>query len=420
MGDGQPAVEDLVDSRACRFCGSRLEHVFADLGSSPLANSYLRAEDLAKPEPFYPLTVYVCGRCFLVQLPESASPEEIFSDYAYFSSTSESWLRHAQAYVEGITERLGLGSQSQVVEIASNDGYLLQYFVERGIPVLGVEPAANVAETAVERGIPTRVAFFGAATAQGLRDEGLAADLVLGNNVLAHVPELNDFVEGVRILLEPEGTATFEFPHLLRLIEETEFDTIYHEHFSYFSLLAVQQVFAAHDLEVVDVEELPTHGGSLRLYVRHDGAEQPGARIEELLARERAAGLDRLETYGAFEQQVRATKRDLLEFLIGARREGAQVAAYGAAAKGNTLLNYCGIRADLVDYVVDRSPHKQGLYLPGTRLPIHPPEFIAETKPDYLLILAWNLRDEIVKQMAHVHDWGCRFVTPIPTTQVFE
>jgi SAM-dependent methyltransferase len=420
VGDREPAVEDLVDGRVCRACGSRLEHVFADLGSSPLANSNLRAEDLPRPEPFYPLTVFVCGECFLVQLPESASPEEIFSDYVYFSSTSESWLRHAEAYVEGITERLGLGASSQVVELASNDGYLLQYFVERGIPVLGVEPAANVAETAVERGIPTRVAFFGDETADALRDEGFAADLVLGNNVLAHVPGLNDFVEGVRILLKPEGTATFEFPHLLKLIEHTEFDTIYHEHFSYFSLLAVQRVFAAHGLEVVDLEELRSHGGSLRLYVRHEGAEQPGPRVEELLARERAAGLDRVETYGAFEQQVRATKRDLLEFLIGVRREGAHVAGYGAPAKGNTLLNYCGVRADLVDYVVDLSPHKQGLYLPGTRLPIHPPDRIAETKPDYLLILAWNLRDEIVKQMAHVRGFGCRFVTPIPTTKVFD
>ena len=420
MGDGDPSVEDLVGAPICRSCGSELHHVFADLGSSPLANSNLRQEDLTKPEPFYPLTVYACGDCFLVQLPESASPEAIFSDYVYFSSTSESWLRHANAYVESITERLGLGSSSQVVELASNDGYLLQYFVERGIPVLGVEPAANVAETAIERGIPTRVAFFGAATAQALRDEGIAADLVLGNNVLAHVPGLNDFVEGVRILLKPEGTATFEFPHLLQLIEHTEFDTIYHEHFSYFSLLAVQKVFAAHDLEVVDVEELRSHGGSLRLYVRHQGAEQPGPRVEELLARERTAGLDRLETYGAFEQQVRATKRDLLEFLIGVRREGAHVVGYGAPAKGNTLLNYCGIRGDLVDYVVDLSPHKQGLYLPGTRLPIYSPERIAETKPDYVLILPWNLRDEIVKQMAHVRDWGGRFVTPIATPQVLE
>jgi SAM-dependent methyltransferase len=396
----------------------RLEHVFADLGSSPLANSYLRAEDLAKAEPFYPLTVYVCGDCFLVQLPESASPESIFSDYAYFSSTSESWIRHAQAYVESISERLSLGPESQVVEIASNDGYLLQWFVERGVPVLGVEPAANVAADAVERGIPTRVAFFGSATANELLAEGLAADLLLGNNVLAHVPDLNDFVAGVATLLKPGGTATFEFPHLLQLIEHTEFDTIYHEHFSYFSLLAVAPVFERHGLGVVDVEELPTHGGSLRLYVRHEG--RPGKRVEELLARERAAGLDGLERYARFEQQVRAVKRDLLELLIGARRDGAQIAGYGAAAKGNTLLNYCGIRADLLDYVVDRSPHKQGLFLPGTRLPIHPPERIAESRPDLVLILPWNLRDEIVRQMAHVRDWGGRFVVPVPTATVLE
>ncbi len=404
--------------RACRFCGSRLEHVFADLGTSPLANSNLREEDLDKPERFYPLTAYVCGECFLVQLPESASPEEIFSDYVYFSSTSESWLRHAETYVDRITERLGLGTHSQVVELASNDGYLLQYFVERGIPALGVEPAANVAATAIERGIPTRVAFFGTETATAMAGEGIAPDLVLGNNVLAHVPGLNDFVEGVRILLGRDGTATFEFPHLLRLIEQTEFDTIYHEHYSYFSLLAVHRVFVAHALDVVDVEELRSHGGSLRLYVRHSGVEEAGPRVAELLERERAAGLDRLDTYMAFEQQVRATKRDLLEFLIGVRRNGSQVVAYGAPAKGNTLLNYCGVRADLLDYTVDLSPHKQGLYLPGTRLPIYSPERIAETKPDYILILPWNLRDEIVRQMAHVRDWGGRFVTPIPTTRV--
>jgi SAM-dependent methyltransferase len=396
----------------------RLEHVFADLGSSPLANSYLRAEDLAKAEPFYPLTVYVCGDCFLVQLPESASPESIFSDYAYFSSTSESWVRHAQAYVESVSERLSLGPESQVVEIASNDGYLLQWFVERGVPVLGVEPAANVAADAVERGIPTRVAFFGSATANELLAEGHAADLLVGNNVLAHVPDLNDFVAGVATLLKPGGTATFEFPHLLQLIEHTEFDTIYHEHFSYFSLLAVAPVFERHGLGVVDVEELPTHGGSLRLYVGHEG--RPGKRVEELLARERAAGLEGLERYARFEQQVRAVKRDLLELLIGARRDGAQIAGYGAAAKGNTLLNYCGIRADLLDYVVDRSPHKQGLFLPGTRLPIHPPERIAESRPDLVLILPWNLRDEIVRQMAHVRDWGGRFVVPVPTATVLE
>jgi SAM-dependent methyltransferase len=420
VGERQARLEDVVAGPACRSCGTRLEHIFADLGSSPLANSNLREEDLGKPEPFYPLTVYVCDECLLVQLPESASPEEIFSDYVYFSSTSESWLRHARAYVESITERLALGESSQVIELASNDGYLLQYFVERGIPVLGVEPAANVAATALERGIPTKVAFFGTETAQALRDEGVAADLVLGNNVLAHVPGLNDFVEGVRVLLKPEGTATFEFPHLLQLIEHTEFDTIYHEHFSYFSLLAVQRVFASHGLEVVDVEELRSHGGSLRLYVRHAGVEGPGGRVEELLARERAAGLDRLETYGAFGEQVRATKRDLLEFLIGARREGKHVVGYGAPAKGNTLLNYCGVRGDFIDYVVDLSPHKQGLYLPGTRLPVYAPDRIAETRPDYVLILPWNLRDEIVKQMAHVRDWGGRFVTPIPTVKVLE
>jgi SAM-dependent methyltransferase len=418
VGERQAAVEDLVAGPACRSCGTPLERVFADLGSSPLANSYLRPEDLAKAEPFYPLTVFVCAECLLVQLPETASPTEIFSDYAYFSSTSESWLRHAKAYVEMIAERLGLGPESQVVELASNDGYLLQWFVERGVPVLGVEPAANVAAEAVERGIPTHVAFFGSETAQELLGQGFAADLVLGNNVLAHVPDLNDFVAGVGILLKPDGTATFEFPHLLQLIEHNEFDTIYHEHYSYLSLIAVSQVFERHGLGIVDVEELRSHGGSVRLFVQHDG--RPGERVEALLAREREAGLDRLERYEAFEQQVRATKRDLLELLIGLRREGAQIVGYGAAAKGATLLNYCGVRSDLVDYLVDLSPHKQGLYQPGTRLPIHAPERIAETKPDYVVILPWNLRDEITKQMAHVRDWGGRFVVPIPTATVLE
>jgi SAM-dependent methyltransferase len=418
VGERAPEVEDLVSAPACRSCGAELSHVFCDLGSSPLANSYLRAEDLAKAERFLPLTVYVCAECLLVQLPESASPEEIFSDYAYFSSTSESWLRHAKAYVEMITERLELGPESQVVELASNDGYLLQWFVERGVPVLGVEPAANVAAEAVERGIPTHVAFFGSETAEDLLGQGFAADLLLGNNVLAHVPDLNDFVEGVRILLKPGGTATFEFPHLLQLIERNEFDTIYHEHYSYFSLLAVSKVFERYGLGVVDVEELRSHGGSLRLFVQHDG--QPGERVEALLAREREARLDRLERYEEFEQQVRATKRDLLELLIRLRREGAQIAGYGAAAKGATLLNYCGVRSDLVDYLVDISPHKQGLHQPGTRLPIHAPQRIAETKPDYILILAWNLRAEIMSQMAHVRDWGGRFVVPIPTATVLE
>ena len=403
----------------CRFCDSALHQTFADLGSSPLANSYLHEHQLNLRESFYPLLAYVCARCFLVQLGEFESPEAIFTDYAYFASTSESWVEHARRYVETMVQRLGMGPGHQVIEIASNDGYLLQFFRKSGVPVLGVEPAANVARAAVERGIPTLVRFFGFQTARALVHGGTRADLLVANNVLGHVPSLNDFVSGIKHVLAPDGRGTLEFPHLLRLIQETEFDTIYHEHFSYLSLLTVQQVFAAHGLTVVEVEELPTHGGSLRVHVRHaEAAGTVDPCVPELIERERAAGLGSLERYAAFQESVRAAKRDLLEFLIGAKREGRSVVAYGAAAKGNTLLNYCGVRKDFIDYVVDRSPHKQGLYLPGTHLPIHPPERVAETRPDYLLILPWNLRDEIMRQMAHVREWGCRFVTPIPTVRV--
>ena len=405
----------------CRFCETPLRHSFADLGSSPLANSYLRPEQLNGAEAFYPLHVFVCESCFLVQLGEFEQPSAIFSDYAYFSSVSESWVEHARRYVEGMIGRFGLGPEHQVVEVASNDGYLLQFFQKAGVRVLGVEPAANVAATAVERGIPTVVRFFGLDTARGLVAEGTRADLLVGNNVLAHVPGLNDFVAGVREALALDGRATFEFPHLLRLIHETEFDTIYHEHFSYLSLLTVQRVFAHHGLTVVEVEELPTHGGSLRVHARR--TEQAGpidASVTRVLSDERAAGLERIETYTAFQEAVRRVKRDLLEFLIEAKRAGKAVVGYGAAAKGNTLLNYCGIRNDFLDYVVDRSPHKQGLHLPGTHLPIHAPERIIETRPDYVLILPWNLRDEIVRQMSHVREWGGRFVTPVPEVRVIE
>ncbi|MGH9465108.1 MAG: methyltransferase domain-containing protein [Thermoanaerobaculia bacterium] len=404
----------------CRACDAPLERVFCDLRSSPLANSYLEPEDLLAAEPYYPLTVYVCERCLLVQLPESESPEAIFSDYAYFSSYSDSWLAHARRYVEAMCERFHLGPDSRVVEIASNDGYLLQYFVERGVPVLGVEPAANVAEAAIAKGIPTRVEFFGADSARRLVAEGLRADLLLGNNVLAHVPNLRDFVAGLEIALEPRGVLTLEFPHLARLVAENQFDTIYHEHFSYFSLAVVRRVFAEQGLAVFDVEELPTHGGSLRVYARHldDDSKPVDERVEALLRGEAAAGLDRLEGYLGFEGRVREVKRALLEFLIAARRDGKSVVGYGAAAKGNTLLNYCGAGTDLVDYVVDRSPHKQGRYLPGSRIPIHAPERIAETKPDHVLVLPWNLQDEILAQMAHVREWGGRFVVAIPQLAV--
>jgi SAM-dependent methyltransferase len=417
MGLASPAVEGLVTDPAggCRFCGTTLRQSFADLGTSPLANSYVN--DPAASERFFPLHAYVCEECFLVQLPAAASAEEIFADdYAYFASYSSSWVDHARRYVETAVERFGLGAESSVVEIASNDGYLLQFFVERGIPALGVEPAANVARVAEERGIPTVVRFFGRALAEELR-ERRPAELLVANNVLAHVPDLNDFVAGIAALVAPEGVATLEFPHLLRLIEETEFDTIYHEHFSYFSFLTAERVFAAHGLELFDVEELPTHGGSLRIYARHAGGEV-GAAVAELRERELAAGLGDLALYASFEERVREAKRSLLEFLVEAKREGRSLAAYGAAAKGSTLLNYCGVRTDFVDYVVDRSPHKQGRLLPGTRIPIVAPERVAETRPDYLLVLAWNLVDEIAEQMAHVREWGCRFVTPLPRVRV--
>jgi SAM-dependent methyltransferase len=434
VGDGVAGVEGLVSAPEtaappagpiaarsdCRLCGEPLRRTFADLGVSPLANAYVTEAELAGPETFFPLHAFVCEGCLLVQLPESESPEQIFRDYAYFSSVSESWVEHARRYADSVADRLGLGAESLVVELASNDGYLLQHLVARGVPVLGIEPARNVAAAAVERGIPTIAEFFGSELARRLVAEGRRADLVIGNNVLAHVPPVHDFVEGIRILLAPGGAAALEFPHLLRLIEERQFDTIYHEHFSYFSLLVVERLFAEHGLVVCDVEEQPTHGGSLRMFARHveDESKPVESRVAELRERERAAGLERLETYDAFGEAVREVKRDLLSFLIEARRRGSSVVAYGAAAKGNTLLNYCGVGSDLVDYVVDRSPHKQGLYLPGTRLPIHPPERVAETRPDYLLVLPWNLVDEIAEQMAHVLEWGCQLVVPVPRVRV--
>lgn len=405
----------------CRSCGSPLQHTFVDLGMSPLANSYLKPEQLGGMEPFYPLHVFVCDRCWLVQLPEFESPEHIFSDYAYFASYSDTWLDHARNYVEQVTRRFGLNAQSRVVEIASNDGYLLQYFVQRGVPVLGIEPAKNVAEAAVAKGIPTLVRFFGSDLARELAAEGKAADLIVGNNVLAHVPGLNDFVAGLQGALRPRGVITMEFPHLMRLVEGNQFDTIYHEHFSYFSFIAVNAVFARHGLTLFDVDEIPTHGGSLRIYARHaeDRSKPVGPNVENLLAREKAAGMDRIEYYRSFGEKVKETKRRLLDFLIDMKRQGRQVVCYGAPAKGNTLLNYCGVRADFIDYTVDRSPHKQGHFLPGTHIPIYPPDKLRETKPDYLLILPWNLREEIMAQMAHIREWGGKFVVPIPETKVY-
>jgi SAM-dependent methyltransferase len=405
----------------CRFCGAALEVSFADLGMSPLSNSYLRADQLDRMEPFYPLHARVCTACFLVQLEQFETPQQIFSDeYAYFSSYSDSWLAHCAAYTEAMIARFGYGAGSLAVEIASNDGYLLQYFAKRGVPVLGIEPAANVARAAEQKGIPTRVEFFGAETAKRLAAEGRQADLLLGNNVLAHVPDLNDFVRGMAILLKPQGVITMEFPHLARLIAESQFDTIYHEHFSYFSFGTAQRVFAAHGITLFDVEEIPTHGGSLRIYGRHaaDAGKPVSGRVRRLLGDEHDAGLDRPGTYSAFAESVKAAKRALLRFLIDARQGGKRVAGYGAPAKGNTLLNYCGVRSDLLEYTVDRSPHKQGLFLPGTHIPVYAPERIAETRPDYVLVLPWNLKDEIIDQMRHVRSWGGKFVVPIPTATV--
>lgn len=404
----------------CRSCNAELSQVFVDLGASPLSNRYLSAEDLLVMEPTYPLTPQVCTQCWLVQLPAVVTPEQLFSDYPYFSSYSDSWLKHSEAYVESITKRLGLTPAHHVVEIASNDGYLLQYFAKRGIPVHGVEPAANVAAEAEAKGIPTLVRFFGRRTAEDMVATGQKADLLLGNNVLAHVPDLNDFLAGMKLLLNPGGVITMEFPHLLHLMESNQFDTIYHEHFSYFSFLAVEKAFLRHGIALFDVEELAEHGGSLRIYGRHlaDASKSISPRIGELSQREVSLGLDHVAAYERFTRQVEETKRGLLTFLIEAKRAGSSVVGYGAPAKGNTLLNYCGIRTDFLDYTVDRSKHKQGRYLPGSRIPIFGPERIQETKPDFVLILPWNLREEIMDQMAHIRDWGGRFVIPIPRVEV--
>jgi 2-polyprenyl-3-methyl-5-hydroxy-6-metoxy-1,4-benzoquinol methylase len=418
MAPSVPAAE----TSCCRFCNAPLEQIFIDLGLSPLANSYLKNEDLKSEEQFFPLRAYVCGECFLVQLEEWETPENIFGDYAYFSSYSESWLQHAKAYVRRVVDRFGIGSQSKVVEIASNDGYLLQYFAEKEIPVLGIEPAKNVAAVARAKGIPTRVDFFGERTARTLRREGLRADLLIGNNVLAHVPNLNDFVKGMSILLAEQGIITMEFPHLMRLFDECQIDTIYHEHFSYFSLISVEKIFAAHGLTLFDVEELPTHGGSLRIYAQHSntGSHPISRRVNDLRTRETVAGFADLDHYCAFEERALRTKQKLIEFLEDAKRRGKTVVGYGAPAKGNTLLNYCGISPDLIEYTVDRNPHKQGCLLPGTHIPICEPERISVTKPDYILILPWNLKQEIVSQLSFARSWGAQFVVPIPELRLVD
>ena len=423
MGEGAGAVEGMVTAGAgcrCRLCGAGLSRTFADLGVSPLANSFVPEGAADRMEPFYPLHAFVCTACWLVQLREFETPSGIFSNYLYFSSFSESWLRHAERYAEAMKRRFALGGGSFACEVASNDGYLLQYLQAAGVRVLGVDPARNVAESAVAKGIPTEVAFFGAETATRLRAEHGPADLMTANNVLAHVPDIHDFAEGFHVLLGERGTATFEFPHLLRLIRENQFDTIYHEHFSYLSFTVARRIFAAHGMRVYDAVELATHGGSLRLFVCHDGnATRPDTpRVAEMLERERRAGLGEIDTYRRFSEAVVATKCDLLEFLVAAKREGKSVVGYGAPAKGNTLLNYCGVKTDLIEFTVDRSPHKAGKLLPGVRLPIRSPEAIFERRPDYVLILPWNLKDEVMQQMAGIREWGGRFVTPIPRVQI--
>lgn len=409
-----------MNKLCCRFCGTSLTHTFVDLGMSPLSNAYLKKEQLQDMEPFYPLHVRACDSCFLVQLPVFESPDQIFGDYAYFSSYSDTWLLHAKEYTEMIADRLGLGPNHLVVEIASNDGYLLQNFISRKIPVLGIEPSANVAKVAEEKGIPTLVRFFGRKLADELVSEGKRPDLIIGNNVLAHVPDLNDFVTGLKILLKPGGVITMEFPHLMRLILDNQFDTIYHEHFSYLSLITVEKVFAAHGLTLFDVEELTTHGGSLRTYIRHTDNVSISVekRVGELRRRELEFDLARMTLYTDFAKKVKALKRSILEFLIQAKVRGKTVVGYGAPAKGNTLLNYCGIRLDFLEYTVDRSPYKQGLYLPGTHIPIYHPDRIRETRPDYVFILPWNLKEEIMEQMNCIRDWGGRFIVAIPNVEV--
>jgi SAM-dependent methyltransferase len=408
----------------CRICGANLEEPFLSLGKSPVANSLLTREDLHKMEPYFPLDLYVCQSCWLVQLEEFEAPEKIFSsDYPYFSSYSESWLKHCKNYAEMMVERFGFDKNSFVVEVGSNDGYLLQYFKEHNIPVLGVEPAENVARAAIEKGIPTDITFFNTSYAKKMREKGKLADLIIGNNVLAHNPNLHDFVEAMKIALKPNGIITMEFPHLMKLIQENQFDTIYHEHFSYFSFYAVKKLFSLHELEIFDVEEIPTHGGSLRIYAKHKEADgkllATTKRVEELLEKEKDFGLFDLQTYSNFKRKVEATKRAFLLFLIKAKNEGKKIVGYGAPAKASTLLNYCGVRTDFIDYTVDRNPHKQGKFIPGVHIPIKHPDKIKEDRPDYVIIFPWNIKDEIMEQLKYIREWGGKFVVPIPELKVY-
>jgi SAM-dependent methyltransferase len=409
-------------SRGCLFCGSKELQSVVDLGMSPLCESYVSFEQLNSMESFYPLHAFVCKKCFLVQLDEYVSAESIFTEYAYFSSYADSWVQHMKVYADMITSKYNLSAKSLVVELASNDGYLLQHFVAKGIPVLGVEPAVNIAKVAIEKGIPTLVKFFGVQTANEMAAEGKYADLICGANVLAQVPDVNDFVKGIKIILKPKGIVTIEFPHLMKLIELNQFDTIYHEHFSYFSLITAEKIFSAHGLTLFDVEEIPTHGGSLRIYARHseDASKPVSSAIENLRSREMKAGIADIDYYEKFSEKVKETKRKILEFLIQVKREGKIVVGYGAPGKGNTLLNYCGIRQDFLDYTVDRNTYKQGKYLPGTHIPIYHPDKIKETKPDYVFVLPWNFKDEIISQNSFIRKWNGKFIVPIPELTVLE
>lgn len=409
-----------MESVNCRFCTEQLDNTFIDLGTSPLSNAYLKQADLYKQEIFYPLHVQICDQCFLVQLPQFEVPENIFKDYAYFSSYSDTWLKHCASYRDMVIARFNINASWQVIEIASNDGYLLQYFKEKSIPVLGIEPAANVAQVAQAKGIPTISQFFGKKIASELVAENKRANLLIANNVLAHVPDLNDFVAGLKILLAKEGILTVEFPHLLRLIEGNQFDTIYHEHFSYFSFLTVQQVFAKHDMTIFDVQEVTVHGGSLRIFVKHadDNSKAMADNVNNLLEQEKALGLDNIKTYAQFASKIVKLKHNLLDFMLNANKQGKVIVGYGAPAKGNTLLNYCGIFSDFLPFTVDKNPHKQNHYLPGTRIPVLHPDVIKEKKPDYLLLLPWNLKQEIMEQMAYIKEWGGKFIVPIPELQV--
>ncbi|WP_132524329.1 class I SAM-dependent methyltransferase [Rhizobium sp. BK376] len=411
----------IQNARLCRLCGAALQDTFVDLGMSPPCESFVPAAEIGNMEAYYPLHAFVCRECLLVQLEEHISPQHIFEEYAYFSSYSDSWVEHARRYCDMAADRFGLNSESLVVELASNDGYLLQHFVKKAIPVIGIEPAINVAKVAVEKGVPTVTRFFGTSLAGEMVAEGKMADLIVGNNVLAQVPDLNDFVAGMKLLLKPQGVITLEFPHIATLIAESQFDTIYHEHFSYFSLMTIEKMARLHDLKVFDVEELPTHGGSLRIYLCHrDENIHREERVDALRMAEFKAGLDLVETYTSFGEAVRTTKRNLLSYLIQLKNAGKTICGYGAPGKGNTLLNYCAIGTDFLDFTVDRNPYKHGRFTPGMHIPIRPVNEIDMHKPDYVLILPWNLKGEIVKQMKHIGDWGGKFIVPIPHVAVID